>query len=829
VILMKKPILMLGASALALGLAGAPQAQANNATAEVNWGLGATVSGNNITDSGNLRDNDVGGSFNGGTGIQHIQQNNGSSSSVKAASAILANINGTLNTVATARTNAWTQSNRFSTQDDDRSNLIENSFKNFSGITKTQQNNGDVSDVGSSTAVYAGLPLNSNGTATNSANAQSRSLGNVGGTTRNSARDNNVDDAYDNASGIAKVQQNNGDANALSQSTSVAANLEDSQGDLSSVRQAVNAFGAVARSSAADSNSTRQNGIGRTDDAFDRFEGIAEVQQNNGDLNAMGQATALAANLDSTGNATKDADSRQNVRVEGRVVDTYTHDNEGTRDNLIDDSFDAARGILNVQQNNGNGNAIGTGVGVTANLGGVSPQDDHSQSVRVTGSLERNGAGVPIDDLNSDRDNRITDSFRSSEGVTAVQQNNGDRNVMGVGTAVVANVNDGTLGGVGSPVQSDVNQTVDVSGTLRNPDLVVDSDANVGNGYRDNNINDSFNRDASGIASVQQNNGTQNIMGIGTAVVINDRVGTGVGGGNDDVVQNAMVVGGLIDSASATVSGGNSPDIGNSNTFHRRNDIQNDAFDGYEGIASVQQNNGDNNIVGAGSAVAATVNAGDEFDSADQRTTTNGRVNSAVAGVSNPFGATDRSNDIDDSFDGSSALVNVQQNNGNNNVMSAGNGVTVNVLGRDTVAGRADARARSTGSVTNSNATVGGNADRSNRINDSFNSDAQGIVTIQQNNGDNNVLGASHSVAVDVVANPGQLTEGWGPASATATLGGAVAGNTTVVQATIGGPGLVNSVNNSGNGFAGAGSIQQNNGSNSVVLSSIAVAATITD
>ena len=65
-------------------------------------------------------------------------------------------------------------------------------------------------------------------------------------------------------------------------------------------------------------------------------------------------------------------------------------------------------------------------------------------------------------------------------------------------------------------------------------------------------------------------------------------------------------------------------------------------------------------------------------------------------------------------------------------------------------------------------------------------------MTVQQNNGDNNVMGASTAVAADIDTG----TSGFGPAASSASLSATVTNNTTVTFAPAGNPGLLNTINN---------------------------------
>ncbi|NQV20362.1 MAG: hypothetical protein HQ511_02985 [Rhodospirillales bacterium] len=95
----------------------------------------------------------------------------------------------------------------------------------------------------------------------------------------------------------------------------------------------------------------------------------------------------------------------------------------------------------------------------------------------------------------------------------------------------------------------------------------------------------------------------------------------------------------------------------------------------------------------------------------------------------------------------------------------------------------------------------------------------QGVMTLQQNNGDNNVMGAS----TDVVA----TTElpGFGPAASTSSLSATVSGNTATWDVDGGSSTLSNTVLDAFTGAAGVMTVQQNNGNNNAMGSAVTVVA----
>ena len=461
------------------------------------------------------------------------------------------------------------------------------------------------------------------------------------------------------------------------------------------------------------------------------------------------------------------------------------------------------------------------GNSVAVDVGGVDIDDDAgknvSQYVKVLGKIP----GSVVFDLTSDRSNTILESFNGYDGIANVQQNNGDVNVMGIGNAVMANIGLNV-----EPEQNnDVDQGVKVKGKVGwAASFDVDLPGDPVDGARTNDITNSFG-EASGIANVQQNNGSQNVMGIGNAVQANIDSFVDDLDGDDDVDQAARTVGRSVGNTAQSHGFGLDSDDGS----HRRNDIT-DSFEGFSGIANVQQNNGDNNVIGSSNAVVASIRTDDVVDDVDGAyASTDAEVYDNFALDLNPFerGAdgTNRRNEINGSFNDAQGILNVQQNNGNNNVMGIANTVTANVENSgadsaDDVNAHADANAYVVHNFAEADAFV----DRDNVLNNSFN-DAAGLVNVQQNNGDNNAMNSSIAVAASL---NNDLADGFGDDSVSAaTLSATVAGNVSIIDATAEVGGFNNSITDSGNGFNGIAVIQQNNGNNNAIQSSISVSANV--
>ena len=927
---------LVGVSTLALTLgAAAPSWADDGLSARVGSVDGDPVSENAAVDIGSSRNNRTIDSFNGdAAGVAHVQQNNGSNNSIGAASAVSANLQGDVNAGADATVFSRTIDNRTLHLFGERDNVVSDSFNGFAGEATVQQNNGDNNEIGAATAVYgsdAALkdmdqnarafgataaqtgfnpenPLqdnfsdrsniivdsfrdasgiatvqqnNGNGNALSSAT----SVAGIGGSARDIdqgstaaglaafqevidrsiRRSNRIEGSFNGYAGVATVQQNNGDANGMSAATSVAANssaardvgqratalgaalaqgLEDNSesrqnlinpsfngasgvvtvqqnngngngmsaatsvaGNIGSARdvdQRATALGVVALQEMTDNSTRRSNRIENSFNARqgNSFAGVATVQQNNGDGNAVSAATSVTG----IGGNARDVDQR--ATAGGLALGQDLTDNSESRQNLIDSSFGSASGVITVQQNEGNGNAISAATSV-ASIGGA-------RDVGQTATAGGLAAAQDVTDESTLRTNRIEDSFNGYTGVTTVQQNNGDGNVMSAATAVAyapeggENVDDiaqsvrasGAVGGVNS-VDNDSFVDTDED---EMPDTVI--------GRRLNSIDPSF-RDGEGVATVQQNNGSNNVVAAATAVFVDELTTVDVGSSEDVFSQNVSTEGSVSSPSIATQSN----DPGPPPPYDRQNTIADRSFNDFSGVATVQQNNGDNNVVAAATGVAARIGSEDDYDRVGTNTPARSLTNGTVSAADSTDDWANRQNTLDSSFDDASGIATVQQNNGNNNVMGSATGVVANIGTEGSTHGQVDSRARGQASVSDNSASTGVFTDRRNAISGSFDR-AAGVVTLQQNNGDNNVMGAATHVTASDAGAPG-----WGPAMSRASLDATVTGNTSIITPSIVAPGLSNNIGNSFTGATGVMTVQQNNGNNNAIQSAVTVSS----
>ena len=694
----------------------------------------------------------------------------------------------------------------------ERDNEISDSFDSLTGIHQIQQNNGSANRILTGTAV--GVDLDDPGDTTVDASTYGAVedntiiIGNSARTQGDEDRDNAIDtDSFDDMAGVVTVQQNNGDVNDMGVANAIATVAGDGSDEVFQYAT-TNGYvdSNVGNSPIVDPGLTVLNEI---DDAFEDGAGVANVQQNNGAANVIGIANAIAVydgtDADLSGD---DPNVTQEVSTYGNIDDVETQDNGSTRDNAVTDSFNGFEGVATVQQNNGNSNVLGSALAVAAFNEENGDDRDVMQTVSAEAYVTDNdGSGDDVFDSGSDRTNTIDPAFDDFAGVATVQQNNGDGNVLGAATGVVANFPD-------SDSLDDYDQYVSTYGVIDDIEMTTDSRDGVF-GDRDNLIEDSFDS-AAGVLTVQQNNGSANAVLSAIAVAVDASGDTG--GGEEDVdIQYVSTYGDVVGPDSIEQSSAVNDDA------DRRNDIVSDSFDQAEGVITVQQNNGDANVLGSAIGVAASIAGSDDIDDVeDQDVYTEGYVslgsNDEVIDVSS-----NRENVISDSFEDARGVFSVGQNNGNANVIGSAIGVAASIdpdgNNGDEVFNSSDVYGSVTGSSGSLVSTVDP-ADRTNTIDDSF-VDAEGVGTVYQNNGDANVIGSAIAVAAHGGAN------GFDEAVSTATLNGVVTDNTiNVFSNSPIGTEFTNTISNGAfDGASGVLNIIQNNGNGNVIGAATTVTA----
>ncbi len=631
-------------------------------------------------------------------------------------------------------------------------------------------------------------------------------------------RSNDILDSNNGFSGIATDQQNNGSENAIGATTNVLVNvgggdnLDQNLGIVQTVTQ-----GDVDGTSGTGSRDNNITG------SYNGASGITNAQQNNGDGNGLAIGNVVSANLDdddSTGDLTQDVLIQHTVATAPGFVQTSS----GVRHNTIEDSYGDAAGIMNVQQNNGDNNALAIGNAVSANINSDDGTGDSAQQLLIDHGVANSSVnddadpnGVPA--VDAERVNTVTGSFTGASGIANVQQNNGGVNTMAIGNAVSANIG-------GGDIHDESTQKVLVRGNLNNNDTRDDNAIGAGNvvvGERVNNVDGSFG-DYQGIANVQQNNGSTNAMGIGNAVVVD--VDTGNRPGSEHSRFTSVRAVGIVTNNSVDSTSAPGPSAA---PFDRQNDVTG-SFTGYQGMANGQQNNGDSNSLSIANGVRASINSDDVDNTSGDNVISAG----AFGTVSNNPGRIgvnvdndqNRGNTITDSFGGSAGVTNWQQNNGDNNAINSANAIVANINDGDRSQTGADIHtgAQSRAIVTDNRAFITDDVDRVNTITGSFN-DASGIATVQQNNGDQNVLNSANAVVVSIDSNSANGFNG--DIMSDTALSATVSGNVTIVAFTDVPPGFSNTIIDSFNGFSGIKTTQQNNGNHNAIQSSVSVVANL--
>jgi len=755
----------------------------------------ADTDGNTSSDDDSEADNDIDPSFNGAAGVFTIQQNNGSNNAISAATAVLG-VTGDAGSIEQKVTADATAFDNYSRDlETDRDNEIEGSFnEGFAGVVTVQQNNGHSNAIAAGTGV---IGVGGSGESlTQHAIANGFGQGAFGNDTESDLDDsdwhNDLGDddgpetnlpVFVGAVGVVTVQQNNGDANGIAAATAVTGIA----GKVDDIHQGVGVelgfSGAAGNAAFHGFGAHRDNRIDHG--SFNDAKGVFTLQQNNGSANSVGAATAVAGVAGNSGNI--DQHALNGLFLTGSGWNGDVDENDGSqngRDNDIGNSLDKMKGVVTVQQNNGDANNIGSGTGLVA-VGGTS--GDVLQTI-VAGTGLSGAASNDVEIIETELDNEIDNSFDDFTGIATVQQNNGNvNNMVAMTTAIMTN-------GAGKVDQ-------DISASNVSLDNVVDSEDTI----LVNDILESFNN-PEGVLTVQQNNGHANSIVAATGLVL-------VNGDTGRTKQKAAAWGASINNDLDEIKAD-------------QDNMIDPSFTSAEGILTVQQNNGSGNAITALNAVVA--NTGGAADT-KQKVKAGGEVikNDSVDIKSS------RTNTLtDSSFENLSGVATVQQNNGNGNVMSTATAVAFN-----TGDGKLDdtrQKVKTYGLVNRAKAkdidkTRDEFGKRLNTLDDHAFDNSQGIVTVQQNNGDNNVMASAVGVRAEtqsiLTSSPGEDDVSRQLASTKGTVKRSTAKAEDKDFRT---DARKNSLHDAFlGGVDGVFTVQQNNGDNNVIGSSIAVAANI--
>jgi len=364
-----KNMLLMGASVIVLTIGAASTAAAQDAQSGridhivINNNNGPLPSDSvGYSDNQSTRANGLNnGAFDGAVGVNHIQQNNGSNNAVSASDGVAVNPRHALG--QSGRVNARVGDNTTSDRGRSRVNDMSGSHRNIEGMFTVQQNNGDNNSIAGSNQVL--VKTSNEAISTRTTTDQSVEGLNDAHSTGSNRQNAIQGGSFNGVKGILNLQQNNGDNNAMAQTNAVSVGVGVSGLDQRVVSngRVGSATAPASGSSAYDQNVTRTNTL---NNAFQNVTGIVGIQQNNGNNNVMASTTAVGLSVGSLGTAA------QSAALEATVSNAYAVQTVGatpsTLSNTVGGVMTGARGVMTLQQNNGNNNVMQSAVMVSANI-----------------------------------------------------------------------------------------------------------------------------------------------------------------------------------------------------------------------------------------------------------------------------------------------------------------------------------------------------------------------------------------------------------------------------------------------------------------------------
>ncbi|NQV21830.1 MAG: hypothetical protein HQ511_10490 [Rhodospirillales bacterium] len=211
-----------------------------------------------------------------------------------------------------------------------------------------------------------------------------------------------------------------------------------------------------------------------------------------------------------------------------------------------------------------------------------------------------------------------------------------------------------------------------------------------------------------------------------------------------------------VDGASASAEGTSSGNTATDDGSERDNLIDESWNGGSTGIVHDQQNNGSNNVLNAATSVHADVTGGTDIDSKAVAKSYSDNNDSDHDGDHSPA---DRDNLISDTMKEFVGSATLQQNNGDNNAINSATAIDGIAGDAGTVKQGADAQ----GSSTLNHGDEGFSTNDSRRRNRLIRvlNPADGVFTVQQNNGSANGMSSATAVsgsAHSAKARPGAVT-----------------------------------------------------------------------
>jgi len=316
----------------------------------------------------------------------------------------------------------------------------------------------------------------------------------VSGETANpdgSDRGNLVDGELNDGTGNQIIQQDQGENNQLGAGIATT----QTTGDVASVDTS-SSVSSTTENNTTIHDGTLDNRNNEITSTGEKFVGNAIIQQNTGDNNAIGAAEVLRGHLGDTDEINQTAHADATTRNQTGEGGGPLTDDGSNRSNIISDTVIDLEGVVIIQQNNGDGNAMSASSALTGVSGGIGTTNQETTTDGLSADMD-------IVDAGGTRDNEIDGSFNQIYGRATVQQNNGNGNAMNSALGGVAMIGD-------SGTVNQTSSTMDHSSHVQTDDQGSD---------RHNLIVDSF-IDTEAVTSVQQNNGDGNSMGISNATSI---------------------------------------------------------------------------------------------------------------------------------------------------------------------------------------------------------------------------------------------------------------------------------------------------------------------
>jgi hypothetical protein len=569
--------------------------------------LGQVGPNTSIRDGSLLNSADITSSFNGSVqGSVNVNQNAGNNSLLQNATAIAALIdcfcgpdsaNPNIADAAAVNTaTVGTSNNAQSTNNADSSAVINASFTGAAGIVQVNQNAGANSALQNATALaYLESRISGDQTlavATNSVAV----VGNLSIRAGGSDTLSTIAASFVGAEGAINVNQNSGDNSLLQNATAIAA-LVNCDCDESSNQTLVNSSTARATNTGTvqgnRAETTASNADAQIIGSFGGFAGVAQVNQNAAANSLLQNATAIGrmdAKLGDPGGANDTANSVATAINNGNDLTNQSLRATANNRVLMNSSFSGAQGSVNVNQNAGDNSLLQNATAIAALIDcNCDTNDDAAQDVETvtivatatnTGNVTGNTARTTAGPSNSSVS--MLNSFGVALGVMQASQNAGANSLLQNAAAV---------GYVRARLEDDGGASATTTATAANTSSVAGNRSERTGSANSATMSASFSI-ARGIANVNQNAGDNSALQNATALGAIQYCGPRCLSANLTAVAaatNAGVVSGNValatnSSASATMSS---------------------SFQGYQGLANVNQNAGANSLLQNTIAVGA--------------------------------------------------------------------------------------------------------------------------------------------------------------------------------------------------------------------------------